>query len=96
MEAATSARTAAEPAGVARFSAIAMSVWFENPQRQTAYLAQSKLGEGGFGSVWSGTTACAYPVAIKVIKPTGNVERESLPGTTISLFISYAGIIRTS
>lgn len=53
-----------------------MGYWLINPQRQLYYFAASKLGEGGFGSVWSGVTPWGQNVAIKVIKPTTNVQRD--------------------
>lgn len=50
--------------------------WLVNLQRQTQYLPVSKLGEGGFGSVWLGRTVLDQSVAIKVIKPTSNFQRD--------------------
>ena len=47
-----------------------------NPQRQVSYFGLSALDEGGFGSVWSGCDALGNPVAIKVIKPTGNSQND--------------------
>jgi serine/threonine protein kinase len=53
-----------------------MGFWLVNPQRQAQYFAESQLDEGGFGSVWSGLTVAGLRVAIKVIKPTTNFQRD--------------------
>ena len=47
-----------------------------NYQRQIQYIAIQALGQGGFGSVWSGHTGYGQPVAIKVIKPTANTQAD--------------------
>lgn len=47
-----------------------------NPTRLTTYEADVFLGEGGFGHVWSGRTAYGLRVALKLIKPTSNFQRD--------------------
>ncbi len=47
-----------------------------NEQRGARYYAVRSLDEGGFGWVWSGTTAEGLPIAIKVFKPTSDFTRD--------------------
>ncbi len=47
-----------------------------NPARKARYYAAVPLDEGGFGQVWSGVTDYGLSVAIKIIKPTSDVERD--------------------
>ena len=47
-----------------------------NPARQMKYFAVSALDEGGFGKVWQGFTLYGAPIAIKVIKPTSDFNRD--------------------
>lgn len=47
-----------------------------NPLRKVSYFAVSPLDEGGFGQVWAGVTALSLNVAIKIIKPTSDANRD--------------------
>lgn len=47
-----------------------------NPERQQTYFAVSALDEGGFGQVWQGWYASGVPIAIKLIKPTSDFQRD--------------------
>ena len=47
-----------------------------NPERQVHYYAVSALDEGGFGTVWDGFTSYGLHVAIKIIKPTGDIATD--------------------
>lgn len=47
-----------------------------NPERQVRYYAVHGLDEGGFGYVWSGITDQGLPVAIKIIKPSSDSQRD--------------------
>lgn len=52
--------------------------WLSNPSRQAIYYAITELGQGGFGSVWSGITNAGVPIAIKMIKPSSDPARDFL------------------
>lgn len=47
-----------------------------NPDRQVKYFAVSSIDEGGYGRVWLGLTAQGLSVAIKIIKPTSDFNRD--------------------
>src|SRR6266568_27241 len=47
-----------------------------NPARAATYYAELLLGEGGFGTVWSGHTSYGFKVAIKLIKRTTDFQRD--------------------
>ena len=50
--------------------------YFSNPSRQEIYYALNKLGQGGFGSVWSGITNTGVPIAIKILTPSSDSARD--------------------
>jgi len=47
-----------------------------NPARGTRYYAVVPLNQGGFGWVWSGTTAEGLPIAIKIFKPSDDFRKD--------------------
>jgi serine/threonine-protein kinase len=47
-----------------------------NPERKVRYYALSALDGGGFGSVWHGVNEWGGAVAIKVIRPTSDFQKD--------------------
>ncbi|MBU6400131.1 MAG: serine/threonine protein kinase [Verrucomicrobia bacterium] len=47
-----------------------------NSERQVEYFVLSVLDEGGFGQVWHGVMSTGLDVAIKVIKPSADFNRD--------------------
>lgn len=50
--------------------------FFCNQFSQKAYYPIKELGQGGFGSVWSGISNTGVPIAIKILKPSSNSSRD--------------------